>query len=100
MAVLRIVRFKTDPDRAEEMLQTRARLIAATRERFAGLTETRLARLDEATWIDHWRWESADHMQRALDNVTTIPGAGNAFSLISDPRPEIATIVEESTAAA
>jgi quinol monooxygenase YgiN len=100
MAVLRIVRFKTEPDLAEEMLQTRAELIAATRERFPGLTETRLARVDDATWIDHWRWESADHMQAALDNVTTIPGAGKAFSLISDPQPEVVTIVAESVSAA
>lgn len=98
MAVLRIVRFKTDPAHAEEMLQIRAGLIAATRERFPGLTETRLARVDEGTWIDHWRWESAEHMQRALDDVATIPGAGEAFALIAEPQPVVAEIVEEAVA--
>lgn len=95
MAVLRIVRFTTDPAQAEEMLQTRAGLIAATRERFAGLTATRLARVDEATWIDHWQWESAEHMKRALDNVATIPGAQAAFALIADPSAEVAEVVED-----
>lgn len=98
MAVLRIVRFKTDPAQAEEMLLIRAGLIAATRERFPGLTETRLARVDEGTWIDHWRWESAGHMQAALDAVATIPGAGEAFALITEPQPELAEIVEETAA--
>lgn len=98
MAVLRIVHFTTDPAQAEEMLQVRAGLIAATRERFPGLTETLLARVDEATWIDHWQWESAEHMQRALDNVATIPGAGEAFALITEPQPMVAEIVGETAA--
>jgi hypothetical protein len=38
MAVLRIVRFTTDPAQADKMLATRAGLIAATRDRFEGLT--------------------------------------------------------------
>ncbi|GAA1967569.1 hypothetical protein [Catenulispora subtropica] len=97
MPVLRIVRFTTEPEQAEAMLKCRAALIGATRERFAGLTETRLARVDERTWIDHWRWESAEHMQRALDDVATIPGAGEAFALIADPQPLVAEIADETT---
>jgi hypothetical protein len=95
MAVLRIVRFTTDPGHSEAMVARRAELIAATRQRFDGLTATRLARVDERTWIDHWRWESAAQMQAAIDNVTTIPGAAEAFALIGDPRPEVAEIVDE-----
>jgi hypothetical protein len=100
MAVLRIVRFTTDPAQADKMLQTRAGLISATRERFEGLTETRLARLDERTWLDQWRWESAEHMQRAIDDVATIPGAGEVFALIAEPSPEVAEVVAEEVGAA
>jgi hypothetical protein len=99
MSVLRIVRFTTDPARTDEMLEVRAGLIAATRERFEGLTETRLARVDEHTWIDQWHWESAELMQRAIDNVATIPGAGEAFALIAEPSPEVAEVVTEEMAA-
>ncbi|GAA2033863.1 hypothetical protein GCM10009839_37940 [Catenulispora yoronensis] len=95
MAVLRIVRFTADPDQADTLRQVRTALIAATRERFDGLTETRLTRVDDSTWIDHWRWESAEHMQRALDSAATIPGAGEAFALISEPSPTVAEIVDE-----
>ncbi|MEY9886448.1 hypothetical protein ABIA31_000074 [Catenulispora sp. MAP5-51] len=100
MAVLRIVRFTTDPARTGEMLETRAGLITATQKRFPGLTETRLARVDERTWIDQWRWETAEHMQRAIDNVATIPGAGEAFALIAEPQPEVVEIVDEVVAPA
>lgn len=95
MAILRTIRFTTDPAQAAAMQTARTALIAATRERFDGLTATRLTRLEDGTWIDHWRWESAAHMQRALDNVATIPGAGEAFALVADPHPEVAEIVDE-----
>ncbi len=95
MTVLRIVRFTTPPEHSDQMLARRAELIAATRRRFSGLTETRLARVDESTWVDQWRWESAAQMQSAIDAVTTIPGAGEAFALIKDPSFEVMEIVDE-----
>lgn len=98
MAVLRTVRFTTDPDQADALRAARTALIAATRDLFDGPTETRLTRLDDRTWIDHWRWESAEHMQRALDNVATIPGAAEAFALIGDPTPQLSEIVDEDPA--
>jgi hypothetical protein len=39
-------------------------------------------------------------MQRALDNVATIPGAGEAFALIAEPSPEVAEVVAEDGMAA
>jgi hypothetical protein len=95
MTVLRIVRFTTDPEAADDMLVRRAALIGATRRCFDGLLGTRLARVDERTWIDHWHWESADQMQRAVDNVATIPGAREAFAVIGNPIPEVAEVVGE-----
>lgn len=95
MTVLRIVRFTTDPESADEMLVRRAALIDATRGRFDGLLGTRLARVDERTWIDHWHWESADRMQNAVDNVAAIPGAEEAFAVIGNPTPEVAEVVDE-----
>lgn len=34
-------------------------------------------------------------LQRAIDQVATIPGAGEAFALIAEPKPEVAEIVDE-----
>jgi hypothetical protein len=95
MEVLRSIRFTTAPELADEMLARRGALVAATRQRFDGLLETRLTRVGVDTWIDHWRWESAESMQHAIDNVATIPGAQEAFAVIADPRPEVAEIVDE-----
>jgi hypothetical protein len=56
MAVIRTTRFTVDPTDVDEMIAKRAELIAAVRAAFAGLTEARLARVDEKTWVDAWRW--------------------------------------------
>ncbi|NUS15891.1 MAG: hypothetical protein HOY69_31585 [Streptomyces sp.] len=100
MAVVRIVRFTVEPGRSREMQERRADLIAETSRRFPGLTETRLARVDEDGWVDQWRWESAGHMQAALDGVATIPGAREAFAVVTDARAEVAEIVDEKTGSA
>lgn len=100
MAVVRTVRFTLEPAQSPQMRELRANLIAATRQRFPGLTGTRLARVDERVWVDQWRWESAGHMQAALDAVATIPGAQESFALVADARPEVAEIVDEENGSA
>lgn len=95
MAVLFLIRFTTDPDQAEEMLAARAALIAAVRDRCSGLTEARLSKLDEGTWLDVWRWDSRASMQAALDAAPTIPEAAAAFSATSGATRETADVVDE-----
>ncbi len=95
MAVVRTTRFTIDPARTQEMLAARAALVAGVRARFPGLTEARLARLDDETWIDMWRWESEAHTQAALDGASTIPEAPAAFALTRDLTSETATLVDE-----
>ncbi|MGW3498368.1 antibiotic biosynthesis monooxygenase [Streptomyces sp. NPDC001020] len=93
MTVVRITRFKTDPANDAEMIDKRATLIAAVRESFPGLTEARLGRLEDGTWVDHWYWESTEHMQKALAAAPTIPEAGPAFALTTDSTAESAEII-------
>lgn len=95
MAVIRCTRFTADPSDTEQLLARRAELIAAIRASFPGLTETRLARLDDRTWIDEWRWESAAALRAATDGAPDIPETAAAFALISDPVAEQAEIVDE-----
>ncbi len=93
MTFVRITRFKTDPANDQAMIEKRAVLIAAVRESFPGLTEARLGRLEDGTWVDHWYWENAELMGKALAAAPTIPEAGAAFSLTTDTTAESAEII-------
>lgn len=81
MAVIRTTRLEVAPENADELLARRAALIAAVRAAHPGLTGTRLARVDERTFVDTWTWESASSLRRALDGVFDIAEAGPAFAL-------------------
>lgn len=73
MALVRITQFTVNPADADEMLARRAALISAVRAAYPGLTEARLARVDEQTWIDIWRWDSAASLDAALSGVQAAP---------------------------
>ena len=95
MTVARFARFHVEPANVDEMISKRAALIAAIRDRFPGLTEARLARLDERTWVDVWRWESTADLQRALRGGPTVPEAPAVFALAQELTTEDAEIVDE-----
>ena len=97
MAIDRIVRFTIDPIDTEQMLTTRASLISATRQAYPGLAEARIARIDDQTWIDIWRWDSLAEAQAAIDGALSgsIPEAGAAFALIKEVAAEFAEIIDE-----
>ncbi|HSI94304.1 MAG TPA: antibiotic biosynthesis monooxygenase [Jiangellaceae bacterium] len=95
MAVVRITRFHVDPADAAEMLTRRAALIAAVRAAHPGLTEARLAKLDDETWIDMWHWESQSSLEAALAGAPGLPSAAPAFALVRDASAELAEIVDE-----
>jgi hypothetical protein len=69
MADIRIHRYTVDPADIEELRARRAKLIAAVRAAHHGLIDARLVRLDSGTFIDSWRWESAEQMQVASTRV-------------------------------
>lgn len=97
MAVLELARFKVDPGRAAQMLESRDAMVAAMRARFPGLIEARLARLDDATWIDVWKWESLQRAKDAAAAAAGVPEAAALFSLISEVESmEHAEIVHEA----
>lgn len=95
MAVIRFVRFSVDPARADDMIARRADVVTATRERYPGLVEARLTRLDDKTWLDLWRWETAAHAEAAIQGAHDIPGVDAAFALTADVSVEIAELVDE-----
>ena len=94
MAVFRFAHFTTDPDRTDEMLAKRAALVATIKEQFPALTETRLARVDQSTWIATWRWDLAEADTRSRARRRS-PRTGAAFAVTSDMSAHFAEIVDE-----
>ncbi len=94
MANIRIHRYNVDPGDVEELLDRRATVIAAIREDHPGLVEARLIRLEDGTFIDAWRWNSAAEMQAALDAAPP-PEAREAMSLTQERSSEDGEIVDE-----
>jgi hypothetical protein len=96
MTVLRMIRFSLlDPAKSETMLTKRVDLIAAVRANFPGLTETRLARVDDETWLDQWIWDSVEALETALAGGPSLPEAKAAFSLVRDANEERAELVDQ-----
>ena len=80
MAVIRTHHYTVDPADLPELLARRAAVIAAIRAAHPGLSSTRLTRLDDGTFTDAWRWDSAGQMHAALADMP-IPEARAAMSL-------------------
>ena len=59
-----------------------------------GLVEARLIRLEDGTFVDAWRWDSAEQMQAALESAP-FPEAGSAWSLTREATSEDGEIVDE-----
>jgi heme-degrading monooxygenase HmoA len=95
MADIRIHRYTVDPKDFEEFLTRRAVLIAAIRTAQPGLVETRLVRLGNDTFIDTWRWDSAEHMQAGFAAAPTIPEIPAAMSLTRDATNNDGEIIDE-----
>ena len=82
MTLIRTVRFTADPADADQVLHRRVVLIEAVRARFGGLAETRLTRVDDETWVDHWRWASRAEMDAASADAPALPEAKAAFEVV------------------
>jgi hypothetical protein len=96
MTILRLTRFTLKPSvDTDAMLTTRGELIDAVRGKFAGLAETRLAKVDDTTWLDLWRWESAEALQTALAGAPSLPQAAAAFALVEDATEERMELIDE-----
>lgn len=95
MTVVRIHRYSVDPGDYEELLERRTKLITAIRSAHPGLAETRLTRLQDGTFTDAWRWDSAEQMMAAQAAVAAFPEARAAMSLTRDATAENGEIVAE-----
>jgi hypothetical protein len=94
MAVVRTHHYTIDPADLPELLARRATVIAAIRAAHPGLAHTRLTRLEDGTFTDTWRWDSAGQMQAALAAMPT-PEARAAMSLTRDATAQDGEILDE-----
>jgi len=94
MAVVRTHHYTVDPADLPELLARRAAVIAAIRAAHPGLSQAVLIRLDDGTFTDAWRWDTAGQMQAALAAMP-IPEARAAMSLTRDNTAQDGEIVDE-----
>ncbi|MFC5187460.1 hypothetical protein [Actinomadura harenae] len=95
MTVLRTTRYQTGTSTVEEVLTRRNDLVAAIRAAYPGLDEARLTRAGDGTWVDLWRWESAELMEAAVAGAPKLPESARAFALTSDVTVEVTEVVDE-----
>ncbi|MEV4577940.1 antibiotic biosynthesis monooxygenase [Nonomuraea jabiensis] len=84
MTVISVTRFQADPADAEQVQARHAALVTAIRATQPGLTEARLGRMDDETWVGVWRWDSAASLQAARQSAPATPAAAAAFALVRD----------------
>src|SRR5689334_23577031 len=95
MTVIRTMRFCADPADAGAVLERRGQLLDAVRKEFDGPAETRLVRVDDRTWLDIWRWDSAEMLAAAVEGAHHMPEAMAAFALTRDVTGEQGEVVAE-----
>ncbi|MEV0811039.1 antibiotic biosynthesis monooxygenase [Micromonospora sp. NPDC050200] len=95
MSVVTVTRFRIDPADAEQLRARHAALVSTTRAALPGLTEARLGRLDDETWVGIWRWESAASLQAARQVVPANAEAAAAFALTREATVDDIEILDE-----
>jgi hypothetical protein len=94
MTVLRLDRFTIDPADTGEMLARHAALVATVKDAFPGLIEVQLAKVDDQTWLDVWRWDLLASARAAGAAAASIYEAAAAFSLTKTLSGEFAEVVD------
>jgi heme-degrading monooxygenase HmoA len=95
MSVIRMHTYRVAPADLDEFIHRRSTLIAAIREAHPGLVETRLTHLEDETYTDVWRWNSAEDMAKAGADLPNFPQAGAAMSLTKDRTAVDGEIIDE-----
>ncbi|MFG3437036.1 antibiotic biosynthesis monooxygenase [Nonomuraea sp. NPDC047897] len=95
MAVISVTRFQAEPADAEQVRARHAALVTAIRAAQPGLTEARLGRLDDGTWIGVWRWDSAADLGAARQAASGTPAAVAAFAVARDVMAEDIEVLDE-----
>jgi hypothetical protein len=95
MSAVRVHNYAVDPANLEQLLARRTQLIAGIRSGFPGLLETRLTRLDDGTYQDVWRWETAEQLHAAVAASAGFPPVAETMALTHDRTVQNGEIIDE-----
>jgi hypothetical protein len=84
MAVVRTHRYTIETGRLAQLLEQRTALIQGIRSANPAFTEATLIRQDDGSYLDIWRWESAETMRAAADAARNFPLVGATLALTTD----------------
>ncbi|MFI7705220.1 antibiotic biosynthesis monooxygenase [Nonomuraea sp. NPDC049480] len=95
MPIISVTRFQADPADADQVRARHAALVSAARARLSGLTEARLGRLDDETWVGVWRWDSAAGLQAARQTLRGTDAGAAAFAVVREVTAEDIEVLDE-----
>ncbi|MBG0831826.1 antibiotic biosynthesis monooxygenase [Planomonospora sp. ID67723] len=95
MTVISVTRFQADPADAAQVRARHAALVSATRAALPGLTEARLGRLDDETWVGVWRWDSAASLAAARQTLPGTTVAAAAFAVAREVTADDIEVLDE-----
>ncbi|MGK8520172.1 hypothetical protein ACRS6B_00730 [Nocardia asteroides] len=81
MAVVRTHQYIVVTGQLARLLEQRTRLIRAIRSANAAFTAATLIRQDDGSYLDIWRWESAEAMRAPTAGVLAFPFAAATAAL-------------------
>lgn len=73
MAVVRTHRYTVETGNLAQMLEQRSTLIKGIRSANPEFTTATLIRQDDGSYLDIWRWESAEAMRGAAEAAKNFP---------------------------
>lgn len=95
MPAVRVHHYSVDPAELEQLLAQRTQLIGGIRAGFPGLVETRLIRLEDGTYQDMWRWETAEQLAAAVAASAAFPPVTATLALTSAGTVQNGEIIDE-----
>lgn len=84
MPVVRTHRYTVETGKLAQLLEQRTALIQGIRAGNPAFTEATLIRQEDGSYLDIWRWESAEAMRTAAQAATNFPLAGATMALTTD----------------
>lgn len=95
MPAVRVHRYAVDPGDLESFLGQRTELVLAIKNNpaFAGAV---LTRLEDGTYLDTWRWESAEQMHAALEAATGFPLVRATLAHTTDASAQNGEIIDDT----
>lgn len=84
MTVVRTHRYTVETGKLDQLLERRTKLIQGIRSANPAFTEATLIRQEDGSYLDIWRWESAEAMRGAAAVARSFPLVRATMALMTD----------------